>query len=46
MSDFETLEKNEEVSDEDMLYGFQEYTITKEDIEALLKGQKLYGTIN
>lgn len=46
MSDFEILEKNEKVSYEDMLYGFAEYTITKEDIEALLKGQKLYGTIN
>lgn len=46
MSDFEILDKDEEVSDEDMLYGFGEYTVTKEDVEALLKGQKLYGTIN
>ena len=46
MSDFEILEKNEKVSYEDMLYGFQEYIITKEDIEALLKGKKLYGTVN
>ncbi len=30
----------------DWLYGGEEYKITKKEIEALLKGKKLYGTVN
>lgn len=30
----------------DWVYGGGEFIITKEEIEALLNGQKLYGTIN
>lgn len=46
MKDFEILDKNIKDEDIEWLWGGAKYTITKEDIEALLNGQKLYGTIN
>lgn len=46
MSDFKILEKDYKITENDTLWGFQDYIITKEDIEALLNGQKIYGTIN
>lgn len=43
MSDFTIYEKNEKV---DACYGMEEYKITKEDMDALINGKKLYTTIN
>ena len=43
MSDFEIVNKNAKV---DPCYGLENFSITKEDIEALLSGKKLYSTIN
>ena len=40
------LDKNIKDEDIDWLYGGKEFIVTKEEIEALLNGQKLYGTIN
>lgn len=42
----EILDKNVKDEDIDWLYGGNEFIITKEEIEALLNGQKLYCTIN
>ena len=44
--EFETLDKDTKEEDINWLYGGQQYYITKEQIEALLKGKKLYATIN
>lgn len=46
MEIFRTLNKNIKDEDIDWLYGGAEFKITKKQIEALLNGQKLYGTIN
>lgn len=46
MKDFEILDKDIKDEDIDWLYGGGEFIITKEQIEALLNGQKLYGTVN
>ena len=46
MNKFEILDKNVPREDINWLYSGEEYIITKEDIEALLKGNKLYGQIN
>ena len=46
MKKFEILDKNVPKEDINWLYSGEEYIITKEDIEALLKGNKLYGQIN
>lgn len=43
MSDFEIVNKRQRV---DPCYGLEELCITKEEIEALLSGKKLYSTIN
>lgn len=40
---FKILKDGQEI---DWLYGGGEYKITKKEIEALLKGKKLYGTVN
>ena len=44
--DFEILDKDIKDEKINWLWGGQEYIITKEDIKALLNGQKIYGTIN
>ena len=41
--DFEIVNKNAKV---DPCYGLEKFSITKEDIAALLSGKKLYSTIN
>lgn len=46
MKFFEILDKDIKDEDIDWLYGGGEFIITKEQIEALLNGQKLYGTVN
>lgn len=46
MKVFEILDKNRKDEDIDWLYGGAEFIITKKEIEALLNGNKLYGTIN
>lgn len=46
MKIFRILNKNIKHKDIDWLYGGAEFKITKKQIEALLNGQKLYGTIN
>lgn len=46
MKDFEILDKDIKDEDIDWLYGGGEFEMTKEQIEALLNGQKLYGTVN
>ncbi len=46
METFEILDKNVKDDDIDWLYGGCEFQITKEQIEALLNSNKLYGTIN
>lgn len=43
MKEYEILEESEEY---DKLYGDYEIEITKEDIEKLLKGKKLYIPVN
>ena len=43
MREYKILEENE---DYDKLYGNYNYEITKEDIESLLKGKKLYIPVN
>ncbi len=43
MKEYEILEESEEY---DKLYGAYEIEITKEDIEELLKGKKLYIPVN
>lgn len=43
MKDYKMLEENEEY---DKLYGDYAIEITKEDIEELLKGKKLYIPVN
>ena len=43
MKEYEILEENEEY---DKLYGDYTIEITKEDIEELLKGKKLYIPVN
>jgi len=43
MSDFEIVSKNKKV---DPCYGLETLHITKEEIEALLSGKKLYSTVN
>lgn len=43
MSDFEVYSKREKV---DPCYGLDEFSINKEDIEALLNGKKLYTQVN
>lgn len=45
MSDFEILEKDTKKENINWMWGGWEYTITKEDIEALLEGKKLYAII-
>ncbi len=46
MRGFEILDKDIKDEDINWLYGGGDFKITKEQIEALLNGQKLYGTIN
>ena len=46
MKDFEILDKDIKDEDIEWLWGGTEYIITKEDIEALLNGQKIYTTCN
>jgi len=46
MKDLEILNKDIKDEDIDWLYGGKEFKITKEQIKALLNGQKLYGTVN
>ncbi len=46
MKVIEILDKDIKDEDIDWLYGGGEFIITKEQIEALLNGQKLYGTVN
>lgn len=46
METFRILNKNIKDEDIDWLYGGGEFKITKKQIEALLNGQKLYGTVN
>ena len=43
MSDFEVYSKRKKV---DPCYGLDEFSISKEDIEALLNGGKLYTQVN
>lgn len=43
MSDFKIVDKKQEV---DACYGLETFHITKEEIDALLSGKKLYSTIN
>lgn len=43
MSDFDIVSKDAEV---DPVYGLDRLYITKEDIDALLLGKKLYSTVN
>ena len=43
MSGFEIVSKNAEV---DPCYGLEFFYITKEEINALLSGKKLYSTVN
>lgn len=43
MSDFEIVDKKAEV---DICYGLEVFHITKEEINALLSGKKLYSSIN
>lgn len=43
MSDFEIYSKNKKV---DPCYGLDDFSISKEDIEALLNGKKLYAQVN
>ena len=43
MREYEILEENEEY---DSLYGEHTYEISKEEIEELLKGKKLYISVN
>lgn len=42
-NDFTIVDKNTEV---DMCYGLEAFYITKEEINALLSGKKLYSTVN
>ena len=46
MKNFEILDKDIKDKDVDWLYGGKKFKITKEQIKALLNGQKLYGTVN
>lgn len=43
MSDFEIVDKKADV---DTCYGLEVFYMTKEEINALLSGKKLYSTIN
>ena len=43
MSDFEVYSKRKKV---DPCYGLDEFSISKEDIDALLAGKKLYAQVN
>lgn len=43
LSDFEIVDKDAEV---DTCYGLETFYITKEEIDALLSGKKLYSTVN
>lgn len=43
MSDFAIVNKNKKV---DECYGLDAFYITKEEIDALLSGKKLYSTVN
>lgn len=43
MSNFEIVSKKKKV---DPCYGLEEFYITREEIEALLAGKKLYSTVN
>ena len=43
MSDFEIYSKRKKV---EPCYGLDEFSISKEDIEALLNGKKLYTQVN
>lgn len=43
MSDFTILSKNKKV---DECYGLEAFYITKEEIDALLSGKKLYSIVN
>ena len=43
MGNFEIVDKKAEV---DMCYGLEVFYITKEEINALLSGKKLYSNIN
>lgn len=43
MSDFEIVDKKTEV---DICYGLEVFRITREEINALLSGKKLYSSIN
>ncbi len=43
MSDFKIVSKNAKV---DACYGLETFHITKEEIDALLSGKKLYSTVN
>ena len=44
--DFEILDKDIKDEDIEWLWGGTKYIITKEDIEALLNGKKIYATCN
>lgn len=45
--DFEILDKDIKDEEIDWLYwGGKKFKITKEDIEALLNGQKIYASVN
>ena len=43
MRDFKVVDKKQEV---DACYGLEAFHITKEEIDALLSGKKLYSTVN
>lgn len=43
MSNFEIVSKKKKV---DPCYGLEEFYITREEINALLSGKKLYSTVN
>ena len=43
MTDFDIVNKDAEV---DTRYGLETFHITKEEIDALLSGKKLYSTVN
>lgn len=42
----EILDKNVKDDEIDACYGWEEYIITQEEIQALLDGKRLYTTIN
>ena len=44
--DFEILDKNIKDEEINWMWGGMKYKITKEDIEALLDGKRIYAVIN